>query len=475
MNPRNPIWFNAPTINAYAARCQSILQSGKPDNDILLYWPVYDFWHNSTGRLTQLQVETQQKWFHDQPIGRTARQLWERGFTFDYASDRQLAGAKAQKGKVKMPGGNYCVVIVPTCAHMPLPTLEKLLSLAESGATVIFQEQLPKDVPGWGDLAKRQSQFGKLLERIRLVETGVGQLREGKAGKGRVFVGDIEPALARAGVAREPMVDHAGLLFIRRLFDDGKHYFIANRGGKKLDGWLPLASNVRSIAIMNPMSGRTGMAAVRQGDDGNTQVYLQLEPGESLILRAFAKRRIAGPLWNYWKVNGQPVEITGEWQVKFIEGGPKWPQDIRATKLASWTELGDEEAQRFAGTAHYSIVFDAPDDLVRQWYLDLGRVCQSARVRLNGRGFGALITPPFRVLLEDLKPKGNILEIEVTSVAANRIRDMDRRSVRWKNFNDINFVNQNYRAFDASDWPLYDAGLLGPVTLTAVSALEVSP
>jgi hypothetical protein len=30
------------------------------------------------------------------------------------------------------------------------------------------------------------------------------------------------------------------------------------------------------------------------------------------------------------------------------------------------------------------------------------------------------------------------------------------------------FVNRNYRPFGASDWPLTDSGLLGPMTLTAV-------
>jgi hypothetical protein len=44
MNPRNSIWHDADAVNAYAARCQSILQSGAPDNDILLYWPIADFW-----------------------------------------------------------------------------------------------------------------------------------------------------------------------------------------------------------------------------------------------------------------------------------------------------------------------------------------------------------------------------------------------------------------------------------------------
>jgi hypothetical protein len=104
------------------------------------------------------------------------------------------------------------------------------------------------------------------------------------------------------------------------------------------------------------------------------------------------------------------------------------------------------------------------------WQLDLGRVCQSARVRLNGRELGTLITPPFRVVAGPLKPTGNLLEVEVTNTSANRIRDLDRRGVAWQVFHDINFVNLDYKKFDASDWPDADSGLLGPVTLTPVRA-----
>ena len=93
-----------------------------------------------------------------------------------------------------------------------------------------------------------------------------------------------------------------------------------------------------------------------------------------------------------------------------------------------------------------------------------------ARVELNGKDYGTLIAPPFRVVVNNLKPTGNQLEVEVTSVAANRIRDLDRRGVNWKIFKDINIVNENYRPFDASHWPLTDCGLLGPVTLTPLRA-----
>ncbi|MBC8094970.1 MAG: hypothetical protein H7Y43_04075, partial [Akkermansiaceae bacterium] len=41
MNPRNSVWRDVPALNAYAARCQSVLQAGRPDNDVLVYWPIH--------------------------------------------------------------------------------------------------------------------------------------------------------------------------------------------------------------------------------------------------------------------------------------------------------------------------------------------------------------------------------------------------------------------------------------------------
>ena len=267
-------------------------------------------------------------------------------------------------------------------------------------------------------------------------------------------------------------MDHAGLLFIRRAFEGGRHYFIANRGEQPLNGWVTLATKAASVAIMDAMTGQAGIGAMRQSSDGTAQVYLQLQPGESVILRTFAERKLTEPAWVYWQAVGQPVELTGAWQVKFIAGGPALPPPFETAKLASWTVLGGEEARRFAGTARYSLKFDAPATTAEGWWLDLGRVCQSARVRLNGRDLGTTFVPPFRLGVDGLKPTGNELEVEVTNVSANRIRDLDRRGVKWKNFYDINFVNIDYKPFDASNWPLADSGLLGPVLLRPVARVR---
>jgi hypothetical protein len=71
-----------------------------------------------------------------------------------------------------------------------------------------------------------------------------------------------------------------------------------------------------------------------------------------------------------------------------------------------------------------------------------------------------------------LREGRNILEVEVTNLSANRIRDLDKRGVAWKIFHDINFVSKNYKPFDASGWDLMDSGLLGPVRLVRLKALD---
>ena len=472
MNPRNSVWRDAPALNAYAARCQAVLQSGHPDNDILLYWPIYDAWRNPKGMVQPFTIHARD-WFEDQPIGKTAERLWNRGYAFDYVSDRQLAHAKTAAGRIQLGGADYRVLVLPRTDHIPVATLQKLVELAKAGATVVFETSLPADVPGWGKLEERRGELRALLKAIPLSAPPMRSFQEAAVGKGRVLVGDVAAALAAASVPREPMFDRTGLMCVRRAVAGGQFYFVANRSEQLVvNDWVPLGGRAQSVVIMDPLSGQAGVGAVRQREEGRTEVFLALQPGQSVILWALAETQAAGSNWTWWEACGSPVELTGSWQVQFLQGGPELPAPLQTGRLASWTDLGDTNAQRFAGTARYSLSFDAPQEWAEHWRLDLGRVCQSARVRLNDQDLGTLITPPFRAVTGPLKPKGNVLEVEVTNLSANRIRDLDRRGVKWKNFHDINIVGLDYKPFDASNWPLADSGLLGPVTLTPVSPRE---
>jgi len=93
---------------------------------------------------------------------------------------------------------------------------------------------------------------------------------------------------------------------------------------------------------------------------------------------------------------------------------------------------------------------------------------------MNGRAVGSLWCQPFQMPIgRFLLPSENTLEVEVTNLAANRIADLDRRKVNWKYFYDINVVNRSYKSLDASNWPLQDSGLIGPVRLQAVKRIAI--
>jgi hypothetical protein len=278
-----------------------------------------------------------------------------------------------------------------------------------------------------------------------------------------VFVGeDGERLLASAGVRREPMVD-AGLQFVRRRVGRDRFYFVVNRASQSLDGWVPLAG--AAVVRFDPLDAdRKGLVPTRTTPEGETQIRLSLEPGESTILRVL-ERPIAGPPWPESVPAGPKVVLGGTWRVEFVDGGPVRPAGFEATTLGSWTDRGDEDARRFAGTALYTLAFERPSAAADEWQLDLGTVADSGRVKLNGRPVATLWSRPFRARLGPLPEGRSILEVEVTNLAANRIRDLDRRGVRWKRFHDANVVGVDYKPLDASGWPLRPSGLLGPVTL----------
>ena len=201
MNPRNSIWHDAGALNRYFARVQAIFQANRPANDVLLYWPIHDMWHKPDGMQQHLTVH-HTEWLVDYPVGRVARAFWNRGYAFDYISDRQLKLAKETGEGVQLPGGNYQAIVVPECGHIPVPTFEKLLSLASNGATVIFEKTLPRDVPGLAKLEERRARLTELKNSLHPKPVGdeaVPTLFEAKHGKGRVFIGNLDQAMTASG------------------------------------------------------------------------------------------------------------------------------------------------------------------------------------------------------------------------------------------------------------------------------------
>lgn len=308
MSPTNSIWRDAPAFFDYIARCQSFLQMGKPDNDFLIYLPVYDMWQEQDGRLLMFDIHKMAKRaprFID-----AVHRINDAGYDLDYISDNFIRSLTCVNGKLVTSGGTaYRALLIPGARLMPDDVLAKLWSLADEGATIVFLEQFPQDVPGYAQLETRRAAFRKLMEQ------------KDKERKGRIIFGtDYERTLAETGVLPEAMKTENGLSCIRRANEEGNHYFISALKAEDTEGWIPLGVQAESAMIYNPVNGESGKAAVRQAD-GRTEVYLQLASGESLFLKTFAGSDIQASAWNYWHPasEGKKYRIDGDsalWKVR---------------------------------------------------------------------------------------------------------------------------------------------------------------
>jgi hypothetical protein len=222
------------------------------------------------------------------------------------------------------------------------------------------------------------------------------------------------------------------------------------------------------------MTEKAGVANKRIAGNGGLEVYLKLNAGESVIIET-TTGKVKGQPYRFYDSAAEPVEISGNWRVDFITGGPTLPEPKELSKLISWTDFGGDDVKDFSGTAKYSISFNKPAGKADAYSLNLGRVLNSVKVTLNGKEVGTLIGTDFSIDIDKslVKPV-NTLELEVSNLMANRIAYLDRNNIEWKKFYNVNMAarlrkNNNNGIFDASAWKPMDAGLIGPVTITPLS------
>ena len=472
LGPFNPMWRQGKAFFDYTTRCQAVLQSGRPDADLLVYFPVFDHW-SRRGSAQAAGV-----WGLESAGPKTAEALWRAGHDFDFVSDRLLESVQFKNGQLAAPGAQYKALVVADVDLLPETTLARIVELAKSGGTVILPGRLPSDVPGLGALEQRRVLFKKSLAVIEAAKAAADQSGVARVGQGRIiFAGTVLDAMRASGIQREAMMDQ-GLRYIRRQDDQGTIYFITNLAeGKRVDGWVGLAAKGECAAIFDAMSGRMGMAGFRQNTHGATEVRLQLDPRESCIVRVF-NRKVQAPAWTYLEPTGEPLDLAGSWEVQFIEGGEILPKPEKIMALSSWTEWKSEQSpalRGFSGVASYRIHFQKPKQQADEWAVDLGTVYHTARVTLNGRKLGDLFSRPMRVLAGTALKKGdNVLEIEVANAPINRAADLDLRGVEWQKtkgegggwgIGDFLF---KWQKKDAS-WIPRPSGLIGPVRLVPLT------
>ncbi len=442
-----------PLLNQYITNCQNLLQNSKPDNDVLLYFPIQDLWSTSSkssGGVHLLEVHHVDRWLLELPFGKLSETLLKQGFNFDYVSDKQLERLTiTQQGELSSGSSVYKTLLLPSITYMSMATLDRLIQLAESGARIVFAHQFPTTVMGSANHMERQKEFLSKIEQLKGYEN--------------VLVSsNIKEGLQRFEVLPESFSAH-GLSFIRKKVNGSTLYFVVNLGAETSSYWQELGKK-GNFVFYNPLTGKYNHLSQRQYA-GKKEYLLELLPGESRFIMETTNESVVE---NLKPIAVESLVLNGNWSVQFEKGTPKVPGIFKMTELKSWTSLSDS-AVFYTGKASYKHRFDIPENAIssKNFKLDLGDVREIAEVRINGKSIGVAWSIPYVLDIPSglLKLTGNDIEILVSNLSANYMRLRDKQQPEWKKFYDINIVDITYGKFDAAKWDPMPSGLLSPVKI----------
>ncbi len=446
-----------PLLNRYITNCQKLLQNSEPDNDLLVYLPIYDFWSNTKEPLLSLfSVHYAGKWFLNTPFGALSTRLWENGYAFDYISDHQISQLTVNPDKtISINKSHYQSVLIPNIAHIPVETLKSLATLAQQGVKIIFDQQLPTELPGKGRSAD-QIQFNELKKEL--------------INNRSVTTGDPFLALNKLNIRHENL-NLSGLSFIRKQTATSKYWFITNLSNKFYSDTISLSEKAEALEYYNPMNGERGFIDFEKKNRG-IGTTLFLPPGSSCFLIAYNHPQMGSSF--HFKIPSDKSLVISNWKVQFEHGSPVIPQMAFYPKeLTSWTTWSDPALQWFNGYGTYSADFKLPAEWKNNKgiYIRIDDLRETAQVKINGLVIGTIWAVPYEIFVPEKSLKfdqNNTIQLDVRNLSANEVRYIDTKGVNWKKFYDANIVDITYRPFDASKWEPVPSGILGKVKVVAV-------
>ena len=449
---RNITWWNQiHAFTGYISRSQFLLQQGLFVADVCYY----------VGSDVPCYVPAKTRMKPPLPTGHDCDAV-----NFEVLMTRLSVKA----GRLVLPDGmSYRMLVLPQRDTMTPEALGKIASLVEAGATVVGPRPVrSSSLAGYPACDRKvKSLAGKLWGDID------GQkVTRRKVGKGRVIWGKtLQEVLHSDGIKPDfefvSTQKGARLDFIHRSTGDAEIYFVSNQLSCTEKAQCTFRVAGRQPELWDAVTGRTRDAvAFKQTGDGRTTVPLELSPRGSIFVvfrKAIPASRNGSAATNHPAVSAA-MEITGPWIVKF---DPKWggPEKVVFEKLVDWTTRPEEGIRYYSGTATYHKTFDLPKALRqggKRLYLDLGRLKNVARVRLNGKDLGVVWTAPWRVEITfAVKPTGNTLEVDVVNLWPNRLIG-DAKLPAAKRL-----TKTNVTKFSRGRHKPLESGLLGPVTLLA--------
>jgi hypothetical protein len=377
---------------------------------------------------------------------------------YDFVNADALLGALSNDGSdvVATGGARYRVIYLGGSSNkMTMPTLKRLATLVEGGATVIGMAPMGSPSLG-GDAAEYKALVAKLWSGGAFTDIGKGRI---------IATDDVNAALNAMNIAPDFRYtggsEGADIPFVHRKLvakdGGGDSYYLVNRNDRAENIEARFRVTGKTPELWHAETG-TSEAVSYRIENGETIVPLSLASEESVHV-VFRKASVSDSLAIKKLVPTMLATLDGAWTVAF-QPDRSAPATATLPNLAPLNENADPGIKYFSGIATYSKDFTTP----KGWksgqplWIDLGKVSELAEVSINGKATGGAWHAPFRVDIGAATKAGkNKLEVRVANLWVNRLIGDAQPGAKKITFTAM----PTYRA----DAPLRPSGLIGPVTL----------
>lgn len=382
------------------------------------------------------------------------------GYSFDYINAEILQNhARIVDGRLVLDSGmEYRLLVLPRQETMRPEMLATIKRMVEEGLTI--SGPAPLRSPSLADYPQCDKRVREMARDL----WGNSDERVRKVGKGYVFKENcsIKDILTHLGVTPDfsTASGNPSLSFIHRTAPDSEIYFIANPS----EAQVSVTSSFRIPEGMypelwNPTTGECRYLPEFSREGNSTLVPLSFKALESAFI-VFKKGK--APEYTVTSNFPEPAEaasFNSPWEIKF-DSSRRGPADAIVTEsLTDWSKSENPQIRNYSGAATYRNSFTINAREPKQYYIDLGKVMVTAKIKINGKDAGGVWTTPYRVNITPYITDGeNSIEIEVINNWKNRLigdlslPEADRKT--WTN-------QQIWKPGDE----LQESGLTGPVKI----------
>ena len=443
INESDPFWNDIKDINAYLTRCQYALRAGKPQHDVLIYMPFISFAENQIvpnpnellvgghfkgvepemGNMSQSSKGEISEWYKG--LWPIVNKLEAQGITWEFVNDESLQNAAWSNNTLIINGNEYQALILANLPYINLKTVEKVKELSNRGMKI------------WvvGDEPAKQPSYLNYEQNDKIVQELSRQIWS--AGKTVVVKDNALPVNQIEQLIRFAEPTTWSRQINRQMTDGSLIKFICNQS----DQWQTIRLSVdKNLPHRYWFDASTGQSLATE-----EEVSFRMAPYGSIFLLASKNPITAGTL--------QPVTDAGKellqietWNL--VIGDKKFDN----TKLFDWRE--NDQTKYESRKGKYSAVFRLKPAKAKQYFIDLGKVYYTAKVKINGTDAGKMIYAPYQLNITKYLKKGeNTVEVEITTSRRNGFVGEAANG------------NKQYLQFRFKEKTIVPSGLVGPVRI----------